>query len=611
MSKRTENIILFAAGLVIIVLLGFYIQATSAFSLAFREQQQLFLFNAGYVGELLQDAGGCNVLAARFLVQFFCFNGLGAVVTSVLLALSAWLMWLIMRKTDCCWFAFPLCFLPSLFLSVSLLDNSFHYQGLTAGVFAILFLYVYASIFNNSRWKKFVAGLFLTLLLYYIAGAAALIFAVAAAVFDLINGKAKTSFSWIFIIIVLISGFITVQTGGEGSYAYVFTPAGYCDYTVTFRHVHWLSWAMIVISLLLTWVTNKLRNAGNIYIKGGICLLLTAVIAAFFITACNKNVNKTYERFYQLEYYAGRGEWNKILQHGSDVRNFIEANYVNLALAETGQLADQLFNYPQSGPLSLICYTKKKEYIQLVACARVLFSMGNIAAAQSLASNNDQANNGHNPSMLKILVESELIRGNYIIAKKYIDVLSASLFYAGWADGQRKYLFNDKLVMRDKKLANGRRDLPKKESFVLFKTPLDDLFNVLDANPSDQKAMQYAVSYLLLAKDVNNIQAFIDRYYGKPALTTLPVYAQEALLFCSDYYGTMKEEFAVEHGMSKEEFAKYRKIDAAYCRSHGVTDDTFNRFSQFKQDSEQSGNDSSMLARYSNTFWYYLLFTQI
>jgi hypothetical protein len=70
----------------------------------------------------------------------------------------------------------------------------------------------------------------------------------------------------------------------------------------------------------------------------------------------------------------------------------------------------------------------------------------------------------------------------------------------------------------------------------------------------------------------------------------------------------MKEDFALEHGMSKETFENFQKIDSTYCRNHGVTEDTMNRFDEFQNDYRQSGNNPSTLARYSNTFWYYLFF---
>jgi hypothetical protein len=603
MSKRTKDIILLASGIVITLLLGLYIQATSGYTLAFREQQQLFLYNASYINGLIWNVGGVAVITARFLVQFFFINGLGAVITALLLGLTAWLVWLIMRKAECSWQLFPLCFLPSLFIAISLLDDYFNYQGLVAYVFGILFLYIYVSIFNRNKWK----GLILAILLYFIAGAIALLFAVAAFIYDILAQGIKKSISWIFIIAVLILGFISVQKGDEGIYAYVFTPSGYCDHSMRFLPVHHLSWAMLIVSILLSWGLNKLK-VKNIYLKSGVCLLLIIISATCFLKTYNKNLSATNERLYKLDYYAANCDWNKILQQGHEINNYLEGNYVNLALAEKGHLTEMLFDYPQNSPLSLICYTKDKQYIQLVACARVLFSMGNIAGAQSLASNTDQAKNGHNPSMLKMLAESEIIRGNYTVAKKYLDVLADSWHYADWANAQRKYLFNDKLVMSNSLYANGRRDLPKQEDFVLFKTPMDDLYKILDTNPTDKKAMQYALSYLLLAKDVNNTQGFIDRYYGKPALKTLPTCAQEALIFCSNYYRSMKEDFALEHGMSKETFENFQKIDSTYCRNHGVTDETMNRFDEFQNDYRQSGNNPSTLARYSNTFWYYLFF---
>ena len=140
---------------------------------------------------------------------------------------------------------------------------------------------------------------------------------------------------------------------------------------------------------------------------------------------------------------------------------------------------------------------------------------------------------------------------------------------------------------------------------------MDDLYKILDTTPADGKAMQYALSYLLLAKDINHIKEFIDKYYGTPGLKTLPVPAQEALIFYSDYYHTLDEDYAVQHGMTKEQLLNYQSVDLDYCKDHGVTQETIGRFAIFKEAYGKARQSADALAVYKNTFWYYLLFAQI
>ena len=214
--------------------------------------------------------------------------------------------------------------------------------------------------------------------------------------------------------------------------------------------------------------------------------------------------------------------------------------------------------------------------------------------------------------MLKMVLQVDLMRGAYDVALKYIELLEKSLHYAKWASEQRRFLFNDSLVVQDPVLGMGRKSFPKEEAFVLYNSPMDDLYKILDTNPDNEMAMEYALSYLLLAKDINHVRDFIDRYYGKPGLKTLPIPAQEALIFYSDYYQTLNEQYALEHGLTKDDLFYHQQADLEYCLKHGVTEETFKRFSLFKKAYERlRQNQSLALSGYEKTFWYYLLFTQI
>ena len=127
-------------------MLGYYLKETQQYALFYREQQQLFLFDWTYISDILRQPGGFSVLMAGFLVQFFYSLWSGAIVTSFLLTLTSLLIWLVVRKIGNYWFLLPVCFVPCLFLAVSLLDNCYHYEGVTAYFLMLLFLFVYTAL---------------------------------------------------------------------------------------------------------------------------------------------------------------------------------------------------------------------------------------------------------------------------------------------------------------------------------------------------------------------------------------------------------------------------------------------------------------------------------
>ncbi len=690
MKQVKGNIIRGLICVVCVCALGAYC-ASQKWLLMFRGQQEMFLFDWGYIKDILLHPGGLAEVIAKFLVQFFTVPGVGAVVTFTLLGLNAWMVWKLMERTAITdsavtetavvtepvevttgihpiighfdklsdqsrvghfgklsdrgrvghfgglsdrgrvghfdrlsdrgglsdqderkvWGIFPFCLLPSVFLAVSLLDYYCFYQGLIAYIAAVFCLLEYSKIKNN----HLLWGCAMTVGLFFLAGSVALLFAVRALLFDIFVKRPKGLLSVIYPVITLVLGFAMIQAGEIATILEAFTPAMYYEVDIPqMPEIHYVSWVMLSVCIFIGALSRRITVKGNAA-KTGVCILSLVITLFTFIWSCDRFKSDAKMRIYRLECLATNGDWDEIIRlHGKDVRSQNEANYRNLALAEKGLLAEDLFKYRQNGPLSLINDVKSQNDIDLLRLGRVLFAMGNMGAAQSAAFNADQAFGGHVPSMLGMVLDIDLMRGSYATAGKYIRLMEKSLLHSKWASSRRIFLGNDEAVMNDEVLCNGRRDLQCEDAFVLYTNPMDDLFRIVDANPSDEKAMEYALSYLLLAKDMDNVVGFIDKRYGAPALRSLPTPAQDCMLFYADYFGTMDIDFAVSHGMSREEVGRRQAYDLDWCLAHGVTEENVARFRSFKEKygaAMRSQNPQASMAAFRDTFWYYLLFTQI
>ena len=74
----------------------------------------------------------------------------------------------------------------------------------------------------------------------------------------------------------------------------------------------------------------------------------------------------------------------------------------------------------------------------------------------------------------------------------------------------------------------------------------------------------------------------------------------------------MDEDYALQHGISKEQLVYHLSADLEYCQLHGVTTETIERFVRFKEAyGKLRQNQSTVLVGYEKTFWHYLLFAQI
>lgn len=284
-----------------------------------------------------------------------------------------------------------------------------------------------------------------------------------------------------------------------------------------------------------------------------------------------------------MDMLAARQDWDGLFSAARKnyMSNVFAANYYHLAQAYRGRLCEDLFKTVQNGPQGIIFIPQ--DHSSANPClAHVLFATGNMAAAQNVAFNSMFTPEGYDYAMMKIVAQVDIMRGSDEVASKYIDILKKQKDFKEWAEN----------AYDDPDIERGRLDFPKEEAFVLD-SPMGDIFRILDTNPSDSLAMQYGLSYLLLAKDLASTHQFIDKYYGSKGLSSLPTPAQEALLFYSDYLQNVEND---------------NSVGRDYCLSHGVTKSTVRRFEKFQNES-MSGDGAP--TSFKSTFWFYLLYTEI
>ena len=552
------------------------------FALAFREQQQLFLYDKTYLVQTLCTVGGLATLSGRFFVQFFWNPGLAVIITLLLLGLGTWLLWASLREKRAQWQLLPLCFIPFVFLAASLSENAMHFSVLTAWLIALAAFYAYTRI----RTNKLGWGILLTAIVYFTAGPSALLFAFCAAIIGLWN---KDWTSVLLVPVALLCGLGAWLLGWTPTLASALTPAFYFDLDAQMNAAHWIPWVLLPLTVLVGCFIKEMKRIPALATSS--TLLLIALFPAFGMA--KKAENRQPGITFEYEYYTVNENWDGLIK--ACLKNeWIPhtAQYLNLALSWKGTLLDQMFQYDQRGPDGLIKMSDDRGVE--TSQAHIMFAMGNMAAAQDVAFNTLYSTEGFCPAMLKINAQVELMRGAYGVADKYLSILEKAPHYRRWAREQKRFLYNDEAVEADPLLGNGRRSWPKMEGFSMFESPLDELMRVVDANPGNNRGMEYALAYLLLAKDIKSVTGVVSRYYGQPGLLSLPVPVQEAVLFYSEYTRNVSGADV---------------LGPDWCRAHGVTEETFQRFQQFQDASVKSGGKAPK--GYKSSYWYYLLYKQI
>lgn len=256
----------------------------------------------------------------------------------------------------------------------------------------------------------------------------------------------------------------------------------------------------------------------------------------------------------------------------------LKLSRLNLALTETGQLADKVFNYTQVGSDGiLVPWNLTSEAGELLS--DIYWSMGHVAFAQRMAfESNVLDKRDVNPEMIKRLIETNLVYRAYPVAKKYIDVLEKERGWKTVAQSYRRFLNDDAAVESDPVLGPKRRCVPETDFISQVRGIDEDLKDIIHTNPKYRNAVEYLGVLYLLDCEMDKFKEMLDEFYGTEALPELPVSFAEAACMLSE-------------------------IDRGYWKTKGVSSEIFKKYNDFKSRLENGLSPD----KYKNTFWYYIM----
>lgn len=588
MNPRTQQIIsLWLIPLIVVgVMTGwlyYWLQNTQEFTYFYREQQQIFLFDASYIHSLVMQVGGVGVLIAQFFSQFFVLPQMGALITTLISLVTGFFFWLTLRKLNESPAWMPLAFLPAALYNIYLSDNYAHYDGLIAlAVFALL-LWLYTVACKLPAAFRAAVGVILTIVLFFGFGSIATLFALAVLLFDMLKGSSKRWPSVCPLIAVLAVGMLANSQGWVVTPAYAFWMKGYVEYFFEPDMLYSYAWLSALLTMVLVWVASKVQlpAIGQILIL--VILLGGIPFGTSALAASHKDENMY--NIQKVTYYANQENWDKVIEVSrSQTGNYIFLNYLNLAYAKKGELMERLLTIPQQGSQSLILNYQQYTDISILM-ARVYYHIGVIGLSQFHAFSSNMSVTYGNPAMTQMMIRNYLINGQYQIAEKQLRKLEKTWYYADWARQQRKYL-SDEAVMADPELSFKRKDLPEGDDFAMLLGPLNDTKTIIDTNPEETGAVEYAIGMMLLDKNFATVKDFVETKYG--IVKIWPECLQEAIV-------------------------AYSEQDMDYCRQYGVSEEIIARWAQFRQETLQlrhnGGNPSQLSSKWGKTFWYYMLKT--
>lgn len=476
------------------------------FALSYHEQFQLFLFDSDYLATRLAEPGGIARYLSEFLVQFYNNVVFGAVIIALLLVLMQRLVWRLMDQQNKTWY--PLSFLPSLVTWYMMGDQSLL---LAFPLALIMVLSVMACVKSLGMKRLSVVALCLLILVplvYWVCGPVVLMLAVYLPLSgqkpilrDALLSVAAVVYG---VLCILLSSLIVPYTVSQ-----LFCGLGYYRFFESFMLL------MILLQLLLVALPLCGRFLPEIKVgKAHYTLLGVGVVALTVLMLAVVPTNydaKTYELI-EYDYLVRTQQWDAVIKKAEQQTPDLPMSVcaTNLALAMKGELTTRAFDFYQRGGQGLLP-PFERNYTTTLVTGEAYFQLGLVNTAQRFAFEAMEAIPNYNKSVrcVRRLAETNLINGNYEVARKYLTMLEKTMFYGKWAQrteallGQEQQINNHPLYgqMRKKRI---------KEDFLFSDRELDKICGqLLMADKDNTLALQYLLMFPVLDRDLNRFMNYM------------------------------------------------------------------------------------------------------
>ena len=546
--------------------------------LSFQEQYQLFLMDGDYIGQLLAVPDGFARCVAEYLTQYYISHALGALVLAIIFVIIHRLVWRLMAAvSDTASGHYALSFIPVLSLWLMLGDESVLLTFAIALILALATMWVYEVA--GKRLRVYLIILLIPLL-YWLAGPVVLMFAAWVTIrqFQTMDSKWTGLLIGVLAIIyalacILVSSWLVPYPLFRLFYGidyYRFVEVYYWMFLITMV-------LSVVIPAVMFWVPMLRRGR----ITG--CVEAVILLAAFLLLRPSFYDSRKAEVM-EYDYLVRCQNWGAILAKADKKTPDLPMTVcaTNLALGMSGQLGERLFDYYQNGIQGLVP-PFERNFASILLTGEVYWQLGLVNNAQQFAFEAMEAipNYAKSCRAVKRLAETNLVNGEYAVARKYLQMLQKTLAYHQWAERTLPLLGNEKAIS-EHPVYGRMRQIRLKDDFLFSERELDKIFGQLVMhNQRNGLALQYLLAAPLLNRDVNtfmNYMIYVDGLH----LGYRPRSCQEAVVFA---YAQRKQ-----------------RPPQGY-----VSDMVLRQFGEYVNIYSQGGKDAPQLARFKNTAWYYFM----
>ncbi|MFH1716412.1 MAG: DUF6057 family protein [Planctomycetota bacterium] len=529
----------------------------------------VFFKGGTFLQSFLSYPGGPVEYLSAFLSQFFYIGWAGALVVTA----QAWLICASVGyifKTMNSPALRPLCFVPAILILVTYTQYTYHFVTTTAFLAALAFVCLYLRLAEVRKWSSdaglstsdlgrlFSVVLFLVLsvILYYVAGAAYLLFAVLCAMYELLFKKRYLP-GLLYLLSIIAVPYVEGMMFFGSSIVNVFSdllPFSWKILSLESRReliaVVYALYLFAPSAILISWFWKTIRAGKQIAerrshssvvhrlsfiarpLPSAVCSFALSVIvfAAVFISHDTKK-----RGLLGVQYYACHRMWPEVLRAaGQRPESPLVVNAVNRALYHTGRLGYDMFSWPQH-PDALILTGQDR----LLTCWHKFDTQLDLGLLNMAQKNLVECMEvfGAQPMILQRLALIDMVKANYGSARIYLGALSKTLFHAAWANNYLAKLQSDPNLSTDERIQHLRAVRMEKDYPSVFFPRERMLCDLLEKNNKNRMAFEYLSAWYMLnrqlEKSIGNLERLSDFDYRELP----PLYEEVVLIYA---YGTKK-----------------------------------------------------------------------
>lgn len=520
MTKNERSLQWVIAGIFFVVCFAFF-QWIYPNHLFFKEQMRIFLYTTDYFISFWDEQAWLSCYVGNFLIQFFHLTVIGPLIVTCVLLLLWYYSMRVLRKFG---------------------------NGNMVSIYALFPVAL--------EW-----GL-ICRLSYSIASTLTLIFVL-----------------WLFL------GYIRIKNKRTSVWvAFILLPYGLSiEEAYKYSHVDGLSVYFPALALILEIFALEIKGIRRIRLNRH-SLLITFLVVFGFFSFVIAGTNRKREKVLAVDQAIYRGDWERVLDlsAGFDSPDILVSYYRNIAFSKKNELPQNLMDHYQRGADALFLPIDLRSSILPVFFSNeVYYQLGDMDMARHRAIEGILFSpKQRSVRQIKRLVEIDMRRGDIEEARKYLNLLDATLFYHSWARSKEEQLKGEETLSMEKRLPR-KSDWEREHDILMSISDYPGVLSSLVAEyPENKQALDYLLCYYLLNENLNSFKNTFDTYY-KGKFEVVPRLYEEALV-------------QVLSKSSDEEVAGYQ-----------IPQDVIENYQDYIHCKSGRKAKEELRERYSSTYWYY------